>query len=248
MGSSGTLPYFDELRVVLAEIERRSAGAIRTAGEWVAEAVGQDHLVWVFGSGHAGIVTDESFYRAGGPACVGPIHLPGLLTTDRPITVTTENERRDGYAAERMAEVPVSVGDVLIVHSVSGRNPAPVEVAVEGKRRSARTIGILSAEWASTLTPRSITGKRLQDVVDLVIDNCVPAGDACVRLEGMAVRCCPLSSAVGIAILHSIFAAAWQVLVARGIEPPVFRSANEEGGDEWNRALLDRYRGRFGHL
>lgn len=242
------LPYFEELRRALGEIERRSAQAIRTAGDWVAEAVEQDRLVWVFGSGHAGIVADESFYRAGGPACAGPIHLPGLLTTDKPITITTENERRDGYAAERMAAVPVHAGDVLVVHSVSGRNPAPVEVAQEGKRRGARTVGILSAEWARTLAPRSAMGARLLDVVDLVIDNCVPPGDACVSLQGMTVRCCPLSSAVGIAILHSIFAAAWEVLIAKGLEPPVFRSANEEGGDEWNRRLLDRYRGRFGHL
>ncbi len=248
MASSGRLPYFDALREALGEIERRSAESIRVAGGWVAEAVRRDHLVWVFGSGHAGIVADESFYRAGGPACAGPIHLSGLLTTDKPITVTTENERRDGYAAERMRNVPISAGDVLIVHSVSGRNPAPVEVALEGKLRSARTVGILSAEWAGSLSPRSASGQRLQDVVDLVIDDCVPPGDAGVRLAGMAVRCCPLSSAVGIAILHSVFAAAWEVLIAKGIEPPVFRSANEDGGDEWNRALLDRYRGRFSHL
>jgi len=53
---------------------------------------------------------------------------------------------------------------------------------------------------------------------------------------------------VGIAILHSVFAGAWEVLVGKGVEPPVFRSANEEGGDDWNRLLLDRYRGRFSHF
>ena len=49
--------------------------------------------------GHAGILADETFYRAGGLACVSPIRIRGLLTTVRPITATTERERRDGYVS-----------------------------------------------------------------------------------------------------------------------------------------------------
>ena len=48
--------------------------------------------------------------------------------------------------------------------------------------------------------------------------------------------------------LHAVFTEACRLLVERGVEPPVFTSSNIDGGDERNRALLDRYRGRVDYL
>jgi uncharacterized phosphosugar-binding protein len=53
---------------------------------------------------------------------------------------------------------------------------------------------------------------------------------------------------LGAAILHAIVAEACAILLERGIQPPVFLSANLEGGDEHNARLMSRYRGRVLYL
>ncbi len=242
------MEYLTIVRELLLKVQKESGEAMRTASEWVADAIVNDRIIWVFGSGHAGILADETFYRAGGLACVSPIHIPGLLTSDTPITITTEHEREDGYALAFMPYVPIHQGDIVIVHSVSGRNAAPVEVAEYANERDAHTIGITSLEYAKSSTARNALDRLLHEVVDLVIDDCAPIGDAAVRIEGMTQLCSPVSTVLGAAILHTIFSEACRLLVALGIEPPVFRSANLEGGDEYNKSLLDRYRGRVTYL
>jgi uncharacterized phosphosugar-binding protein len=82
----------------------------------------------------------------------------------------------------------------------------------------------------------------------LVIDNGAPRGDAVVQLPGFAQPVSPVSTILGAAILHAIVAEACAILLERGIQPPVFLSANLEGGDEHNARLMSRYRGRVLYL
>jgi len=122
--------YFQQVLNRLQAVMESQQQAMEQAAEWLADALTADHLIWIFGASHAGILTEELVYRAGGLAPVSPIFIPGLTCDVRPITLTSTLERLDGYAAAAIREVPIQPGDVLIVHSVSGRNAAPVEVAV----------------------------------------------------------------------------------------------------------------------
>ena len=56
-----------------------------------------DHLIYVFGARHAGIIAEEMFYRAGGLMPVAPIFGPGLSPQVEPITLGTDLERLAGY-------------------------------------------------------------------------------------------------------------------------------------------------------
>src|SRR4051812_35425733 len=166
--------YLDVVGKHLEGLEERTSEAIATAGAWAADAVERDGIIRVFGSGHAGILADEAFYRAGGLACVSPIRIPGLLTTVRPITATTERERSDGYVKRTLRKQRLDPGDLVIVHSVSGRNAAPVEVARWASERSVQTIGITSVAFSKAGAPKNAIGRRLLEVVDLVIDTGTP--------------------------------------------------------------------------
>src|SRR3954449_2130878 len=174
--------YLDVVGKHLEGLGERTSEAIATAGAWAADAVERDGIIRVFGSGHAGILADEAFYRAGGLACVSPIRIPGLLTAVRPITAATERERRDGYATHSLENQQLDPGDLVVVHSASGRNAAPVEVALWARERGVRTIGITSVAFSEAGAPRNALGRRLHEVVDLVVDTGMPAGDAAVRL------------------------------------------------------------------
>lgn len=61
-------------------------------------------------------------------------------------------------------------------------------------------------------------------------------------IEIGAYRCGPTSTVAGAALLQAVVCGVVEALVAEGREPEVFRSANEDGGDEANEAFLRKYR------
>jgi uncharacterized phosphosugar-binding protein len=240
--------YFQQVLSRLQAVMVQQQAAIEQAAQWIADALAEDHLVWIFGASHAGILSEELVYRAGGLVPISPIFLPGLTCDVRPITLTSWLERLDGYAATAVSEVPIQAGDVLIVHSVSGRNAAPVEVALYGKECGARVVALTSLDYSQSVSPRSQAGKRLFEVADLVIDNGAPRGDAVVQLPDFPQPVAPVSTVLGAAILNAVVSEACAILLERGIQPPVFMSANLEGGDAHNARLMKRYRGRVLYL
>jgi uncharacterized phosphosugar-binding protein len=242
------MEYLDAVTEALAGMAGRASSGIAQAGVWVADTIEADGIIRVFGSGHAGILADEAFYRAGGLAPISPIRILGLLTTVRPITDTTERERVDGYVLASLATQRLETSDLVIVHSVSGRNAAPVEVARWARDKGVRTVGITSLSAATASQPRNALGLRLDEVVDLAIDDGTPIGDAAVRLPGLEASVGPVSTILGAVVLHAIMVEGCRILVGRGIEPPVFTSSNVEGGDAHNRALIARYTGRVDYL
>ncbi len=102
--------------------------------------------------------------------------------------------------------------------------------------------------YTQSVTSRHPSGRKLFEVCDLTIDNGAPAGDAAVQVQGFAQAVGPLSTVTGCAIANAIIAATVEKLVARGLEPPVFMSANLDGGDEHNARLLAQNRHRIHYL
>ena len=158
------MDYLDAVIQLLQEVRETQSEAIEQAAQVIAQAIQADHLVYVFGAGHAGILAQELFYRAGGLVPISPILPPGLTTDVRPITLTSRLERLPDFGTQVIAESPIEKGDVLIVHSVSGRNAAAVEVAQGGKDRGAFVIAMTSLEYSRSVQPRKPGMKRLFEV------------------------------------------------------------------------------------
>jgi uncharacterized phosphosugar-binding protein len=240
--------YLDEIIALLQEVRETQAEAMERAAQALAEAIANDHLIFVFGPSHAGILAQELFYRAGGLVPVNPILPPGLTTDVRPITLTTRLERLPGFGSQIVAETPIGAGDVLIAISVSGRNPAVVEVAREAQARGAKVIAVTSVRYSQTVAPRQVGMPRLFEVADLVLDLRSPVGDALVEVAGLPQRVGPSSTALGAAILNAVVVRTAEILAERGQEVPVFVSANVEGGDAYNQRWFERYRQRLTYL
>ncbi|GIV06290.1 MAG: hypothetical protein KatS3mg016_1865 [Fimbriimonadales bacterium] len=81
-----------------------------------------------------------------------------------------------------------------------------------------------------------------------MIDNGAPPGDAIVELEGFPQPVAPVSTVLGAALVNAMVAEAVRLLLERGVVPPVFMSANLDGGDAHNNALMERYKGRVLYL
>jgi uncharacterized phosphosugar-binding protein len=240
--------YIPKAIELLQRTYERQQQTLQTAARWIADALEADGVLYVFGASHAGIITEELTYRAGGLVPVSPIFVPGLTCDVRPLPLTSALERLDGYVLAAVKHIPISSADVVLVHSVSGRNAAPVEVALYAKQQGAKVIALTSLQYSQSVSPRSSTGYRLFEVADLVVDNGAPSGDAIVELEGFPQPVAPVSTVLGAALVNAIVAEACAILLERGIAPPVFMSANLDGGDAHNAKLMERYKGRVLYL
>ena len=70
---------------------------IEATAQIIVDAAMNKNRIYVFGCNHAGILTQELFYRTGGLAIINPVMVPGLTLDSRPITLTTGIERLSGY-------------------------------------------------------------------------------------------------------------------------------------------------------
>jgi uncharacterized phosphosugar-binding protein len=73
-------------------------------------------------------------------------------------------------------------------------------------------------------------------------------GDASLTLNGVPQRVGPTSTAVGAVILNAVMVQAVEYVVEQGGIPPVFVSANMDGGDEYNEKVLKAYRDHIFYL
>lgn len=239
MGEIGT--YLEQVRAILAEAEKTQAGVMEKAAEVLAAAIAEKHSIWAFGTGHAGILAMELYYRTGGLAVINYLPAPGLVMDVMPPTLTTDMERLPGYGKAIIAAHPVKAGDVMILHSVSGRNAVPVDTAIYAKKAGAYTICLTNLKTSSSVPSRHESGKRLYEVCDLAIDNCGSYGDAELEIQGFPEKIAPTSTAVGAALLNAVVARTAALLLEKGITPPVFVSSNVPGGDEHNAKIMREY-------
>jgi uncharacterized phosphosugar-binding protein len=200
--------------------------------------------IYIFGASHAGILSEEMFYRAGGLMLINPIFGRETMLDSRPITLTSDMERLVGYGAILAKErADFKKGDILIAHSVSGRNPVTIEIAMAAHNAGAKIIAITNLAYSQSTVSRHPSGKKLYELADIVLDNHGDIGDATVSIEGIDQKVGPTSTVIGASMLNAIVAELVQRLVDDGLkEPPVFYSANMDGGDKLNHRLFEKYK------
>jgi len=239
------MSYLDHAITALQALDRRQ---IDKGARLLADAITAGRSLFSFGASHAFMVTEELVYRAGGLMLVNPIYPHGMNLSVRPITLTSQLERVVGLGRELLAQSPARVGDVLILHSVSGRNPVTIDMALLARERGIQTIVITALSYVGKEASRHPCGKLLAELGDVVIDNAVPHGDAVVDVPGFPQKVAPLSSITGIAIANALVAETVKLLVERGTQPPVFLSANVAGGEAYNAKLLAENKDRIHYL
>jgi len=241
----GYLRYLDAVAQFL-RAARDQQQAVSEAADVIAEAIAADRRVRVFGASHAGLLAQDLMYRAGGLAPIDAV-LPAPLMLDvRPVTDTSVVERTPGLGRDLFTALDLAPGDVVLLISVSGRNPVVVEAAEVARERGAFVVALTSLTYSRSVAARGPA--RLFERADLVIDLPGAVGDACVPVGAGDLLAGPTSSAVGAAILHGLCVEVATRLAARGIDPPVYRSANLDGSEQANQRLVERYRGRVNYL
>lgn len=236
--------YILEIKKLIERVEKTQLSNIRHAAELIEESIMRDRLVYVFGAGHSHLLAYECFNRAGGLVTMQAILDTGL---DFGSGMRRQGgfERLPGYAKIVIQDYDIRPGDVIIVISNSGRNPAPVEMALEGKKRGATIIALTSLPHSTNVSSSDPSGKRLFEVANIVLDTGCVAGDALVKLEGLPPRVGPGSTVIGALILNAIVVQVAKNLLDRAEIPPVALSGNLAGGREYNEKVLGKIRKKF---
>ena len=94
---------------------------------------------------------------------------------------------------------------------------------------------------------RHSSGKLLYEFADVVLDNQSQFGDAALDIRGLDCKVCGTSSFAGCLLLQQTMYEAIRDMVEKGYVPPVYKSANIDGGPEFNHALEAEYSGRIWH-
>ncbi len=238
--------FFDAAIGLLHRVRDEEAGSISAAGAAIADAVAAGGRLFAFGAGHSSLAAQDVVYRAGGLALMNLLAVPGTVGVDvTPATLGSALERVDGLAGAVLDSSPAEPGDVLVVISLSGRNALPVEMAMNAQALGLKVIGVTSLAYARETKSRHVSGTYLKDHCDIVLDSKIAVGDAELTAEGIEAPFAPASTVVTSALMQAVLATAAGDLAERGIEPPLLRSGNVDGGHEWNGRVMTEYRDRI---
>lgn len=248
MKNSKCYDYGEHIKEILDRVCSTQWEAMDNCAKKMAEAISKGHSVYAFGASHAGILAQEMFYRTGGLAVLNAILPSEFMLNTRPVAQTSQMERLAGYPTVILNNSDIREGDVLLLHSVSGRNTAAIEMALKAKEMGVFTAAITNMEYTTQVTSRHSSGKKLFEVCDIVIDNCGDFEDSSILVPGMTQKIAPTSSVVGCSIVNMLVIRITEHLLEMGVEPPVFHSANVDGGDEFNRHLFERYKNQIHYM
>jgi uncharacterized phosphosugar-binding protein len=238
--------FFDAAIDLLRTVRDEEGDRIDAAGKLIADTVAAGGRVFSFGAGHSSLPAQDTVYRAGGLAVMNLLSVPGVVGVDvRPATLGSALERVDGLAGAVLDTSPLEAGDVLVIISLSGRNSLPVEMAMNARALGIHVIGVTSVAYADATKSRHSSGSFLKDHCDLVLDCRIPVGDAELTLPGIDAPFAPASTVVTSAIMQAVVATAAGALVEAGIDPPLLRSGNVDGGHEWNSRVMGEYADRI---
>lgn len=205
------------------------------------EVVERDGLIYTAGTGHSTALVLETFYRAGGLACIYPLHHPALSPLEG-AAASTLLERAEELGELLVRRAGPRPGELGFVFSNSGVNPVPVGIAAALREAGVTVVAVVSLPHLGQAPARA--GRKLDAVADHVLDTMVPYGDA-VHGAGGGPATAALSSLCGVHLWNLLLVRLAEGAAAAGVELPIWASSNVEGGDRRNLALLESYRPRI---
>ena len=235
--------YHQASTALLDQIVEANKKVLPKAIEWMAKTIIKDRIIHTFRTGHSHIIGLELFVRAGGLANVNAF-LDSIVMTSEGARRSAEIERISGVSKVLWDQHHIKTEDLFIVVSNSGRNAMPIEMGERAKANGNKVIAITSIEQSKKYPVRIEGQKKLYEIADLVLDNCVPPGDGMLQIGGELTGAA--STIAGCFIVNLMATEAMKIAADKGVTLPVYYSQNIDGFD--NETLYNRYKDRIKHL
>ena len=209
--------YHEAVDSLLKTVRETQRENIVKAGELVANAVENGGKIYL---GHIvhGIEMDL-IYRGGGPIF---------------------------YKEYKPGETELKAGDVIFVSSVSGRTKSVVDLAWDCMQKGITVIALTSMVYASKVDPVQESGKKLHEFVTLALDNCAPAAEAMLEVEGLEAHFAASSGIASDYIMWSLTSVCVEKMLRDGFTPGILKSANFPGGNDYNKTIIEPHYDEYG--
>ena len=235
--------YHSEVKKLIDKVVDKNQDILNKVIDLVSKTIIDDKIIHAFGTGHSHIIGLELFARAGGIANVNAM-LDSTVMTSEGARRSAEIERISGFAKVIWDQHKIKKNDIFIVISNSGRNAMPIEMAELAKNNSNKVIAITSINQSSKYPARIKNQKKLYEIADFVIDNCVPSGDSIIPIGKDFSGA--VSSISGCFIVNLIVTESLKIVHKAGKKLPLFYSQNIDGIS--NEELFSKYEKRVKHL
>ncbi|HEY3345174.1 MAG TPA: SIS domain-containing protein [Anaerolineaceae bacterium] len=214
---------------IIQKIAQTQTAAIEQAAQICSDTIVHDGLVFCWGGGHSRMSVEEMFPRIGSyPGFYPMVELALTFYTSfigaDGMAQSFFLERQEKYAEAILSNYEFGPHDSMICFSSTGINGLVIEMALLAKQKGLPIIAITSLDHARSTISRHSSGKKLMEVADVTIDNCTPAGDAVIQLEGLKYKVSPTSTIGAVAVVNALKARTAELMLAKGVEPVVLTS------------------------
>jgi uncharacterized phosphosugar-binding protein len=235
--------YLNASYKIMHDITTTQMDTIEQVAQIFANCIAHDGLVHVYGSGHSRMAVEEVFPRYGS--------FPGFHTIVE-LSMTFHNqvvgangqrqamfiENVEGLAEQILNNFIFKPQDVFLLFSTSGVGNVVVEMAMGAKKRGMKVIAITAVENCKLTPYKHSTGAKLIDVADILIDTCVPMGDAVVHVPNLITPVGPTSTIANTLIVNLIKVRVAELLTQVG-QPPFVLTSPVFVGKEASRQLFE---------
>ncbi len=226
--SSPSQEYLEKSAGILSTVTQQ-IDMIRSSAGLFAEAILNERMVHVFGSGHSRIMTEEMWPRYGSFPGFNP--MVELSLSFHNLVIGCNGQRQamflenvTGLAERVLRNFDLDNRDVGLVISSSGCNIVPIEMAEGFKKLDMKVVGIISKSHSEASTSKDPRGVKLSDFCDIVLDTGAPVGDAMVKIENLDTPVAPGSTVGGCLLINSLKAETADLLTKGGMPPKVLSS------------------------
>lgn len=222
---------------IVEQVRSTQMENIENAAQIVATGIKNGGILQAFGSGHSFAGAIEIAGRAGG-------YIPSKAI-DNFYGINGWLETVPGVGEAFIKHVDMESEDVFFIISNSGRNPLHVEFAKEIKNNRCKLIVFTNQADAEKNAKH---GDSILHYADVIVDNCGFSGDCSIEIEQLDIKVAPTSSIAVAHIASMIILRSIEILTEANYTPPIYKSANIDGGREYNAILREQYKNRLNRI
>lgn len=239
------LNYLNLVDGVILKIRDTQTSNIESAAELFVRSITAGGRVYLFGSGHSVIPVLDIFPRYGSFIGFYPIYDPRLMWSNIVGPGGAREllwlEQQEGYARIILSSYELESRDSILIFSHGGLNAVPIEMAIEAKKKGLPVASVSSRQNHEQARAKHSSGKKLVDVSDIAIDNCVPPEDALIGADGMPQKFAAGSTVAAVSIAMALVAEVGVRLVKKGKKPLTFVSPNVGLSANHNEKVFQEY-------
>jgi len=137
----------------------------------------------------------------------------------------------------------IDPADMFFISSPYGNEAVLVEIAMMAREKGHKVVAVTDLASCAKDKATHPSGKKINELADLVFDIGTGYPDSVVDVDGHAMG--HLSSILNDVLAQMITAETYRCFKQRGLQCPVLLSMNVTGADVHNKAISDRYDGRW---